>query len=710
MREVLSFCRICCGTCGTVVSIDDDDRLVHVRGDRENELTMGYVCGKGVDAPALHNSPKRILRPLKRQPDGTFTQISLEQATAEIAEKLRLLIERHGPAAIASYIGTAGFYNPTMMKMLAPFMRAIGSPSKFTTLTIDCSAAVVTAVRLGTWGAGRQRWDGADVWMLFGCNPLVSITSVAGLPPFNTMQRLKAAKARGLELIIVDPRRSETAVFADEFVQIRPGEDIAFIGGMLRIIFDEGLYDRDFCAQYVEGLDRLKVAVAVFTPTYVARRCAVSEQQLFAVTRMFAGPGKRGCAIGATGISFSPLSNLADHMVELLNVVCGRFTRSGERVSNPVPNEPPREIYAEVIRLPRWWEEGHKLRNGLGMLYTGEGGELPTAAMPDEILNPGPGQIKCLLSVGGNPASAIPDQAKTVRAFEALELLVAVEPFLTTTARLAHYVIPTTLMYERPDVPMVVWQDFRVPMPFAQYTPALVPPPKGSDVTQEWRFFWDLAARLGKQIELCGRALDMKTAPTTDQILDIITAGARVPLDEIRRHPRGAVFPHTQFVQPAHPDAMAHFDLLPDDVAAELEQASQQRRPQGAFTHLMTSRRMRGVHNSVGPIAPRPKQRGRYNPAYLHPTDMAALGIVTGDRIEITSDTGQIIAIAEADDSLLPGVLSMAHSRGGLPGEDTDISATGVCTALLISTDRDCQPINAMPRMSAVPVRIAAVR
>jgi anaerobic selenocysteine-containing dehydrogenase len=201
----------------------------------------------------------------------------------------------------------------------------------------------------------------------------------------------------------------------------------------------------------------------------------------------------------------------------------------------------------------------------------------------------------------------------------------------------------------------------------------------------------------------------MKTPPTTDQIIDILTAGSRVPMDEIRRHPRGALFPHEQFVKPARPDKTARFDLLPEDVAAELAAARERRAIPDGFTHLLTTRRMRGVHNSVGPVVSRPNQRGRYNPAYLHSKDMAALGIATGDRIEIASDAGRIVGIAEADDTLLPVVLSMAHSRGGLPDRNFDMEKNGVCTALLISTDRDCQPFNAMPRMTAVPVRVTPV-
>lgn len=711
MREEQSFCRICSGTCGTIVTIDDDDRIASVRGDREHPLTAGYACSKGVDMAEMHNRADRILRPLKRTADGSFEEISLEQATAEIAERMGAIIDRDGPASIATFCGTASFWNTTLMKMLAPFMRAIGSPSMFTSLTIDCSSKVVTAVRMGNWAAGKQLWDESNVWLMFGTNPLVSITSIAGVPTLNINKRMKNAKSRGLKLIVVDPRRSETAAAADLFVQVRPGEDSALAAGILKVILDEGLHDAEFCDAYVDGLDDLRKALDPFTLDCVVARTGVPAEQIIEIARAFGGPGKRGCATSGTGVTMSPFSNLADHMIELINVVCGRFKREGDAVANPLPIGPARPVHAEVTRLPRWWEEGEKTRTGgYGMLFTEEGGEFPSAAMPDEILKPGEGQIKALFSVGGNPASAMPGQQKTVEAFKALELLVAIEPLMTTTARLAHYIIPPRLMYERIDIPLITWQQHRIPAPFGQYTKAIVPPPTGSDLAEEWHFFWDLARRLDKQIHYCGVDLNMSHAPSSDELLDIITTGAQVPMDEIRRYPGGKLFPLYQTVTGPRAGEVTRFDLLANDVAEELDLYRRQEQDHD-FSHRMICRRMRGVHNSLIVAPEKDARRQLYNPAYLHSDDLATVGVATGDMVRITSAAGSIVAIAEADDTLLPGSVSISHSRGGLPDEDIDERQEGVCTSLLISIEsEDCEKINGMPVMSAVPVRIERVK
>jgi anaerobic selenocysteine-containing dehydrogenase len=703
MREAISFCRICLAQCGVTVSIDDDGRPVAVRGDKANELTAGFACSKGVDSWAMHTRPDRILRPLKRRGDGTFEEIPLEQATAEIAAGLRRIIDSDGPQALALYSGTASYFSTILTRLLSPFMQAIGSPNRFTPLTIDASSAVVRAARMGVWGAGRQRFDSADVWLMFGINPLVSPRS-NGVPPFNPTKRFKAAKARGMQVIVVDPRRTETAQYADLFLQVRPGEDTALAAAMLRIILEEERHDQDFCASHVEGLDRLHDAVAPFTPDLAAALTGVAPEQIRAAARLFAGPGKRGCADPGTGITMSPFSNLADHMVELLNVVCGRMMRAGEKVANPLPLFPRRPFRAEVLRPPRWWEGGHKMRSGnYGMLFTDDGGELPTAALSDEILLDGDGQIKALLSIGGNPASAFPDQTKVVKALRSLELLVALEPFMTTTARLAQYVIPPKLMYERPDLPLLFGQATRVPVPFTQYTPAIVDPPAGAELADEWHFIWDLARRLGKPLTVNGRTLGLETAPTDDELLDIITAGAQVSLDEVRRHPHGKTFAMEQLVEPGRPDCDTRFDVLPDDVADELVRYRTAARERPGFTHQLVVRRMRQSMNSLvsDPEILHPKKR--FNPAYMNSVDLATLGVRGGDRVEIRSDAGTLTAVVETDDGVRPGVVSMSHAWGGLPDDAPDAASGAACTSVLVSTAR-AEPINAMPRMTAIPV------
>jgi anaerobic selenocysteine-containing dehydrogenase len=703
MREEFSFCRICAAQCGVRIAIDDNENIVSIRGDKSHELTSGYACSKGVNAGAMHSRPDRVLRPLKRLPDGRIVEISLELASAEIADGLSKIIEREGPEAIAMYCGTHSFYNITVTKLLQPFMRAIGSPNRYTPLTIDNVSTFVRMARMGIWGGGPHRFDNSDVWLLFGTNPLLSLCGQAGLPPFNSIRRLKAAKARGLKLIVVDSRRTETAQYADLFLQVKPGEDSALIACMLHIILDENLHDREYCSSYVEGLDQLRAAVAPFTPEYAAMRVDIPVKQIYQAARMFAGPGKRGCAGNGTGVTMSPTSNLTDHMMELLNVLCGRMLRAGETVTYPGPLDAPQSVYEEVIRPSRCWESGPKMRiRGYGMMQTPEGGEWPCAALPDEILQPGKGQIKSLLSIGGNPGSAFPNQTKIVEALRSLELLVAVEPFMTTTARLAHYVIPPRLLYERVDLQPIWWQSARVPVPFAQYTPAIITPPAGSDVAEEWHFIWDIARRMGKQLKVCGQDLDMEKAPTSDELLDIITAGTQIPLDEVRRHPRGKIFDIEQVIQPRRADSTARFAVMPDDVAEELTRFRATVNGDSEFTHLLTARRTRAAMNSIVPGAE--DARSHYNPAYMHSSELAALQVKDGDRVEIVSDTGRLTAIVATDDTLRTGVVSMTHGYGGLP--DDPANGDSACTSLLVSHEHDCQPISAMPRMTAIPVRI----
>jgi anaerobic selenocysteine-containing dehydrogenase len=707
MREAISFCRICLAQCGVTVTVDESEQLVSVRGDKANALTAGFACNKGVDAASMHSRRDRILKPLKRMPDGGLVEISLEQATAEIAEKLTALIERDGPEAVALYSGTASYFNTTLTKLLPAFTQAIGTPNRFTPLTIDASSAVVRAARMGMWGAGRQRFDTSNVWMMFGINPLISPRS-NGVPPFNPTKKFKAAKDRGMQVIVIDPRRTETARYADQFLQARPGADAALASAMLRIILDEGLHDRDFCDTYVDGLDRLRAAIDPFTPEYAAALAGIMPDQIQAAARTFAGPGKRGCADPGTGITMALFSNLTDHMVELLNVVCGRMVRAGERFTNPVPLAPAKPVHAEVLRPPRWWESGHQMRaGGYGMIWTDDGGELPTSALPDEILLPGKGQIKALLSVGGNPGSAFPDQVRTIDALKSLELLVAIEPLMTTTARLAHYVIPPLLMYERSDIPIMFGQATRVPIPFSQYTPPVIAPPPDSEVTEEWYFIWDLARRMGKQLVIAGQPLDMEQAPTSDQILDLITTGAQVPLDEVRRHPHGKLFDMEQTVLPARPEASARFDVMPADVAEELERYRTMPRDTDGFLYRLTVRRMRQTMNSFISDPEQLDAKKRFNPAYMHPSDLSALGIVAGDRVEIASQGGRLVAVVEGDESVLPGTVSMSHSWGGLPDDPADPYGAA-CTSLLVST-ASAEPINAMPRMTGIPIRVSPV-
>jgi anaerobic selenocysteine-containing dehydrogenase len=332
-------------------------------------------------------------------------------------------------------------------------------------------------------------------------------------------------------------------------------------------------------------------------------------------------------------------------------------------------------------------------------------GELPCGVLADEVLAPGDRRMRAMFVEGGNLAVAIPDQRQVVEALSDLALLVSVEPFMSATARLSHYIIPPKPMYERLDLPMVFMNEMRMPVPFAQYAAPVVDPPPGSELIDEWYLYWGLARRLGLTIDYCGTLLDAPEAPSTDELLALTIRNGQVPFDELARHPHGKLFDELEplIVQPGDDSAHARFDVMPDDVRQELAEYHDAIELRDGSTHRLTVRRMRAVMNSLDPDTPMPE----FNPAFLHPEDLAELGLAAGQRVEIVSDHASLVAIVEPDPTLLRGVVSMSHCFGGLPGEDHDVQA-GSCTNYLVDARRHRQSINAMPTISALPVRLVS--
>ncbi|MGW0707904.1 molybdopterin-containing oxidoreductase family protein [Streptomyces sp. NPDC002643] len=707
MREAVSFCRTCPGTCGVRLTIDDDERLVKVVGDRQSPLSRGYICVKGRKGD-VENGDRRLLHPLKRQADGSFQPIDSEQALDEIAARVDTIIRRDGPDAMACYRGTPHFSRAAPFHMLPAWMDAIGSTSFFSTLTIDQSAKVVCADRMGTWAAGKPRFHDADLWLWAGTNLPVSLGLSLGSIASNPALQLRAAKARGLRMIVIDPRRTELAAQADLHLQPHPGEDPTVAAGLLRIILSEGWEDREFCRLHVSGLEELRTAVAPFTPDYVEKRADVSAADLYRAARMFALESRKGVASTGTGPDMAARSNLSEHLYECLNVLCGRYLQEGDRVWSVHPLGPRPEVRAEVVPPRRSWETGPKSRvRGTGRIL----GEMLSGAMADEILTPGKGQIKGMIVAAGNPVAALPDVRKTVRAFRSLELLVSIDPFMTATSKYAHYILPTTTQYEHADITYAFPAPFLEP--FSQYTPAIVKPPHGADVVDDWYPFWALAKRLGKPLAYAGVSLGFDRAPTTDELIDILTRHAQVPLDELKASPSGRVYAIDATVGPGRPEAAAaRFEVAPADVVADVRDVAAEpvdgdvAADGTRFTHRLISRRMRNVVNSVLQGSPSIRSHTPYNPAWIHPDDLARHGLSDGDKISIVSENGRIPAIVESDATVKPGVVSMTHSWGGMPDEDQDYEEVGSSTNLLVSSDNHIEPINAMPRFSAIPVRL----
>jgi anaerobic selenocysteine-containing dehydrogenase len=712
-RPLRSFCRMCNMSCPILVTVVDG-RAVEVLGDRESPVSEGYTCVKGRAQPELLRHPHRLLRTLKRVGDE-LVPVPFEQALDEIAAKVAAIVDRDSPRAVASYVGTFCTANMPTMGMAMAFMTAIGSPMDFTPIPIDKPGKEISRALHGLWGAPGQGFDDPDVCLLIGANPFVSYT---GFPYGHPPRWLSRRQDAGMKLIVIDPRRSDVARRADLHMQPRPGEDIAILAAMVRIILRDGLADEPFLEGHVSGVDALRRAVEPFDSEVVARRADIDANDLVTAARWWAG--RRGFAFAGTGPSMSASSTLLEYLVLVLTTITGKWLRQGERVRNPRTLMPALRPKAQALGPTPAYGLGEPARvRGLRRSAAG----MPTAALPDEILVPGPGRVRALISCAGNPVAAFPNQLKTIEAMRDLELLVQIDPWMSQTARLAHYVIAPRMALE--SVGATLMHEYGAVTGFAgpvdaaaMYSPALVHEPPDAELVDEWEVYYGLARRLGLQLNFGGgllagasSTLDMEQKPTTDDLLDMMCSGSRIPLDRVRRSGRCELYPDPPvFVGPSDPGWDRRLDVGNADMMADLAQVTTRRAspdPQDGSLRLVC-RRLTNVRNSSMNLEPTNHGRG-YNPAFMHPSDLARLGVAEGDTVTISTEHGTILGIAAADANIRPGLLSMAHAFGDVPERDFEYRTIGSNTSRLLVDDRDFERYSGQPRMSGILVRVERV-
>lgn len=711
---VKTFCRNCGAQCSMEVDLEDG-RMVRARPDAAASPYGGYMCPKGLAAIDLHNGLEaRVVSSLKRTADGHHAAIAAETALDEIAARLSALLAEHGPRAIAVYHGTGAYRSVLGGLLERAWVSVIGTPNFFSSMTIDQSAKWVTAARLGVMASGRHAMRDADVILLAGGNPVVSHQGVpyavaeTGAPG----RAFEAARARGCKVIIVDPRRTETARHADLLIQPLPGHDAEIFAAIAHALLRDDRIDHAFCRRWCIQVDDLRAAVAPFTPEMAAARTDVPVEQIEQAARWL-GDAARPLMGSGTGPSMADNSNLADHMIEAVNALVGGYRRAGDPVRN-VGTLRPRTYHELAISPSRSFAAGPKcLSRDTGPLM----GELPTALLPGEIMADHPDRIRALIVFGGDPLMALGDPALALPAFKKLDLLVSLDCRLNETGRLAHYVIGTSQQFERPEI--TASGDAMYPLPFAQYTPAVVPPPAG--VAHDWEFFWGIAARMGVPLALkywqyglnyadipLALPLSMTERPDADDMLRFLCSESAVDFDSLRATPGGIRRADGSGEVRPPPGDGGRLELCPPDVAAELA-ALASSPPVHSLPYRLTCRRIAEAVNSAFRDSIRARRRHRVNHLFMNPQDMADAGLVEDQPVDILSETGQARTLVRADERLRRGVVSMTHMFGRLTGSGDPLADGGANVGQLTSLTRDLQPINFMPRFSAIPVDIRPV-
>ncbi len=665
-RTVSTFCRICEAHCGLEVTVGPGDEVLGVRPDREHPVSRGFACVKGTSLGDLHHDPDRVDRPLKRI-DGDLVPISWEQALAEIGARVRGLRAEHGPRSIGMYTGNPTFFSFANIMFSGGFLDALGSPNLFASHSVDVNNKFAVSTLL--YGLPTVHpvpdLERCEVLLLLGTNPAISQMSVVQAP--DALSRVRSVEQRGGRVVVVDPRRSETAAKVGDHLAIRPGTDAYLLLALLHVVVHEIGIDPVAWRVVTTGLDEFLAVSAPWTPERVAPVCGLDAAQIRDVATAFAA-ADGACAYLSTGVNMGPFGSVSYWLLQGLNLVTGNLDRPG---GVRVPGGP-----FDVLALAK--ALGHGEAGDDRTLVHGwrkVAAAFPVAALAEEITTDHPERIRALFVSAGNPLHSVPG-GELAEALDHLDLLVSIDIYVSETGARADYVLPATDMLERSDYP-VAWAGLQV-TEHAQWTPAVVAP--AAERRPEWQIFSDLAVACGAPAlgsSVCNTlprvnrwlARRGRRQITPDTFLALLLrTGGKVSMADLRRHPRGVLLPETpagSFLSGRVPTIDGRVHLAPPELLADLRrveaaEADHLARAADLESLVLIGRRERRSHNSWMHNNPGIRQP-ESNTALLHPADAGRRGISDDDLIEVVGAAGTIRLPVKLTDTVREGVVVVPH-------------------------------------------------
>ncbi len=711
---VLGVCNLCEAICGlrlTVTPGPDGPEVTGVRGNPDDPLSRGHICPKGVALPDLQADPERLRRPVRRVGSGAdarWEEISWDDALDLAAEALAGTIRAHGRDAVGVYLGNPNVHSLGSMTHGLRLVRTLRTVNTYSATSVDQLPAQLVAWQL----YGHQLLipvpdlDRTRLLLVVGANPMASNGSLMTAPDFPG--RLRELQARGGRMVVLDPRRTETARLADEHHFVRPGTDAVVLLAMVRTLLEEDLARP---AAYVDGVEEVRAAVAAYTPELAEQHAGVPADVVRRLARELAATPEDGAGAavyGRIGVSTQGFGTVCQWAIACLNALTGNLDREG----GVMLAEPAADIVGQGFvgrgHLGAWRSRVRGLPEF--------GGELPVSALREEIETPGEGQVRTLLTVAGNPVLSTPDGAGLARALEGLDFMVAVDPDLNETTRHADVVLPPTTALER-DHYDLVFHGLAV-RNTARFTPAVLPKPEGA--RHDWEIFRDLTLRTVDRLPRVGRGLkgrlgwlvDVAALSTEPRHLValLLRRTGRTSMRALRRSPQGVdlgplrptlpgrLQTRDKRVHLASPVAIGDLDRLQEHLAAAAP-------PEGEL--LLIGRRHRSDNNSwMHGSARLTRGRARHH-LLVHPDDLAARGLSDGERATITSRVGSVTTEVRATEEMMPGVVSLPHGYGhrqhGSPqGHATTVEGVSVNDL----TDPELLDVSGNAALSGVPVRV----
>ena len=746
-RTVFRTCPLCEATCGLEISVNPQEQVVRIRGDRDDVFSHGFICPKGSTLKQLHEDPDRLRKPLVKR-DGKHVEVSWEEAWQVVNDGLMGVIERHGRGALSAYLGNPNAHNLGPQLFSAVMLRSMGSRNVFSASTVDqVPKHVAGGLMFGTpQSIPVPDVDHTDYLMMLGANPYASNGSLCTSPDFPG--RIQAIRARGGQVVVVDPRRTKTAEESDEWISIRPGTDGLFLAAMVNVMFAENLVSIEpRIASLLNGVDELRDAVAAFTPTAVQEVTGVSAETTTRLARELCG-APTAAVYGRIGVNTVEFGTTNAWLIDAINVLTGNIdSRGGAMFTTPGTGSSTTRGAAGKGKGFAMGRGHSRVSNKPEVL-----GEYPVAVLAEEITTPGENQVRALITVAGNPVLSTPHSNQLDAALAELEFMVSIDIYLNETTRHADVILPPPSALEKDhyDVGLYIYAVRNI----ANYS---VPVLQKDDASpEEHEILLKLAGILqGLGPDNDPLALEEQTiyamvtgavsnsgsnihGRDADEILNMLSAGGRRGtarnLDfALQTGPYGAAFganpgglsldvllanPHgvdLGALEPKMPEMLrtpsGHIELSPEVFINDLKRLKESMNGVDLDQMLLVGRRDLKSNNSWMHNIKVLTKGSLSCTAHIHPNDAARIGAVTGTALRIASRVGEVQVPAEVTDSVRPGVVSLPHGWGhSVPGTKMAVAGekAGVNSNIL-TDDQVLDPLSGNAVLSAIPVTVEVV-
>jgi len=704
-----TYCRLCEAQCGLIADVAGG-RIVKVRPDPEHPVSEGHLCVKGPGMASVTYDPDRVLTPLRRKGGpGEFEPVSWEVALSDIAARLGSIIDAHGGEATGLYQGNPSYFNMLHGLYSGMFLAGLGGSKLFSLLHNDAPGKTMglDLVHGNPAFFTFPDLERCNFLLILGANPLVSHMSCGAEP--RVLHRLNAIHERD-GVVVVDPRRTETAK-KYEHVPIKPDGDVWLLAGMLNHIFAEVLEDRELLIAKTTGWQELREGLLAITPEIASARCGVPAGIIRGLAERLVS-AKTAAVYGRVGTNRGRYPTLVNVLIETINIVTGRFGKAGGWVVGVLPISDPEHP------TPHFPPYG-TLRSRLGdfpLLL----GYTPGGMIADEITTPGAGQLRALFITAGNPVASYPNGAATAAAFGEIELMVALDLYVTETTRHAHYILPTLTFFERAD-----FTDFWVvnaPRPWVQFTEAVIEPL--GEAWHEYDIYNGILERLGKPPLFADMATDEEPRPSLRTVVDGLLRrgvygdrfGERpdgLSFDRLRdSYPSGyrtaeAVDPDNAWTHVHTPDGRPN--LYHPVTASEISRLLSEEAVEDPHVLKLFGRRRLGSMNSWMHNVEKLVRSDRPT-LLIHPADAQARGIAEGRTVRLASKTGSIDVAAEISDEVVQGSVNYPHGWGNSGGWNFAANLTGArYNDIASSRPEDWEQVSAGCHLDAIDVTVTPV-